>query len=79
MFKCVLKWNLPISSDFSFIIINVKTLLNFEKEWCTLIMKNDVWKKNLSYDSCFEYAKGLLKHYQFASSFQEWSFINNET
>jgi hypothetical protein len=29
------KWNLPIWSAFAFIIINVKAVLNFEKEWCT--------------------------------------------
>jgi hypothetical protein len=23
--------------------------------------------------------KGLLKHYQFASSFEQWNFINNGT
>jgi hypothetical protein len=45
MFKCVLKRNLPISSGFSFIIINVKTLFNFEKAWCTFDEEKGCFKK----------------------------------
>jgi len=69
MFKCVFKWNLTFSNDFSFIIINVKTLFNFEKEWYTFDKKKDVWKIKPSCDKCLKHAKGLLKHYQFASIF----------
>ncbi len=29
--------------------------------------------------NCFEHAKGLLKHHQFASSFEKWNFISNGT
>jgi len=36
-------------------------------------------KKKSSCHSCFEHAKGLLKHYQFASSFEQWNLINNGT
>jgi hypothetical protein len=34
--------------------------------------KKDVWKKKSSYHSCFEHARRLFKHYQFASSFEQW-------
>jgi hypothetical protein len=79
MFKCVFKWNLSISSVFAFIIINVKTLFNFEKEWCTFDKEKRYFKKIPSYDSCLEHAKGLLKHHQFTTSFDQWNFINNGT
>jgi hypothetical protein len=39
--------NLPISSVFSFIVINVKVLLNFEKEWCTFDKKNKMKNKTI--------------------------------
>jgi hypothetical protein len=29
--------------------------------------------------NCFEHAKVLLKYHQFASNFEQWNFINNET
>jgi hypothetical protein len=45
MFKCILKWKNPISSAFDFIIINVKTLFNFEKEWCTFDKEKGCLKK----------------------------------
>ncbi len=35
-----------------------------------LIRKKNVWKNNHSH-SCFEHAKGILKHDQFASSFEQ--------
>ncbi len=57
------------------IIINVKILFNFEKEWCTFDKEKNVWKKNHCLN-CFEHAKGLLKHHQFASSFEQWNFIS---
>jgi len=78
MFKCVFKWNLPILNVFTFIIINVKTF-NFEKEWGSFDKEKGCLKKKSSCHSCFEHAKGLLKHYQFASSFEQWNLINNGT
>jgi hypothetical protein len=79
MFKCVFKNNLPISSATAFTIINVKTFFNFEKEWCTFDEEKGCLKKKPSCDNCFKHAKGLLKHHQFASSFEQWNFINHET
>jgi len=62
---------------FFFIIINVKTLFNFEKEWYTFDKEKECLKKKPSCDHYLEYAKGLSKHYQFASIFDQWNFINN--
>jgi hypothetical protein len=34
-------------------------------------------KRKPSCDNRLEHVKQLLKHYQFASSFEQWNFINN--
>jgi hypothetical protein len=64
---------LPISNDFDFIIINVKILFNFEKGWCKFDKKKECLKKKKKNHcvNCFENTKGLLKHHQFASSFEQ--------
>jgi hypothetical protein len=36
-----------------------------------------MFEKKPSCDNCFKYAKGLLKHHQFASNFEQWNFIND--
>jgi hypothetical protein len=51
-----------------------KTLFNFEKEWCTFDMEKKGIRTKPSCDCCLEHAKGLLKHHQFASSFEQWNF-----
>jgi len=79
MFKCVLKWILSISSAFSFILITTKIISNFEKEWCTFDKEKWHLKRKTIVHNCFEHKKGLLKHHQFASSFEQWNFISNET
>ncbi len=35
-------------------------------------------KKKTIVHSYFEHAKGLSKHYQFSSNFEQWNFISNE-
>ncbi len=45
MFKWVIKIIFISSSPFALLIINVKILSNFQKDWCTFGRKNDVWKK----------------------------------
>jgi len=62
---------------FFFIIINVKTLFNFEKELCTFDKEKGCLKRKPNCDSCFKYVKVLLKHHQFASNFEQWNFIND--
>jgi hypothetical protein len=37
-----------------------------------------VWKKYYC-DGCFVHVKWPLKHHQFASSFEQWNFISNQT
>jgi hypothetical protein len=48
------------SSPFAFLIINVKILSNFQKEWCTFGRKKKTFEKKkdhpLSRLDCFEYA-----------------------
>jgi hypothetical protein len=46
------------------------------KNGAHLIRKKGIWKK-IDYINCFEHAKGLLKHHQFAWSFKQWNFICN--
>jgi hypothetical protein len=54
---------------FLIIIINVKALFNFEKEWGTFDKEKRRLKKRKSCHGCFEHAKRLLKHYQFAQRY----------
>ncbi len=55
---------------FYIIIIHVKALFNFEKEWNTFDKEKKLLKKKSSSHSCFEHAKGLLKRYQFAQRYK---------
>jgi hypothetical protein len=82
MFKYVLNWILSIPSVLIyFIIINVKILSNFEKEWCIVDKeKNTFDKKKTIVHSHFELAKMTFKtSCQFASNFEQWNFISNGT
>jgi hypothetical protein len=57
------KNNLHQSSLFALLIINVKILSNFQKEWCTFGRKKTFEKKKecpFSRFECFEHAKTLL-------------------
>jgi hypothetical protein len=45
VFKLVIKIIFINSSHFALIIINVKILSNFQKEWWAFGRKKDVWKK----------------------------------
>ncbi len=44
VFKWVIKKKIISSSPFA-LLINLKILSNFQKEWCTFGRKKDVWKK----------------------------------
>ncbi len=66
-FKCFFYKKLSMLKSFS-------TLRNNNAH---LIRRKDIWKKIVQ--SCFEHAKRFLKHHQFASSFEQWNFISNET
>ncbi len=52
------------SSSFSFLIINVKILSNFQNEWCILGRKKKHLKKNKNYPllkfECFEHANNIF-------------------
>ncbi len=44
-----------------------------------LFLKKFLKKKKKNHCvNCFEDTKGLLKHHQFASSFEQWNFISNQ-
>jgi hypothetical protein len=63
----VFEWSIKIifisSSPFALLIINVKILSNFQKEWCTFGRKK-TFEKNKDYSfsrfECFEHAKTFL-------------------
>jgi len=62
-----------LSSPFAFIIITVKIISNFENEGCTFDKEKGCLekKKKTIVHSYFEHAKGLSKHYQFSSNFEQ--------
>jgi hypothetical protein len=75
MFKCVFKWILPISSVF-LIIINVKILFNFEKEWCTFDKEKKRSKKKPLLQLLWT-CKSTLETSSICIKF--WKFISNGT
>jgi hypothetical protein len=62
VFKWVIKTIFINSSSFAFLLINVKILSNFQKEWCTISRKK-TFEKNKDYPllrfECFEHAKKI--------------------
>ncbi len=52
-----------INCPFALLLINVKILFNFQKEWCTFGRKKGGWRKKeclfLKFQ-CFEYAKNIF-------------------
>jgi len=64
----VLKWVMKTifinSNPFAFLIINVKILSNFQKEWCSFGRKKKMFEKKKNYPhlkfKCFEHAKKKL-------------------
>jgi hypothetical protein len=66
VFKWIIKKKFINSSPFAFIIINVKILSNFQKEWCTFGRKKEHLKKTkIVYSSSFV---SNLEHVSFAIS-----------
>jgi hypothetical protein len=57
-------------------MINIDMVSNFEKESCTFDKGIMTFEKT-NCPICFELAKGLLKHHQFASNFENRNFVNN--
>jgi hypothetical protein len=60
VFKLVIKNNFISSNVFALLIINVKILSNFQKEWCTFCREKEMFEKNKDYPfckfECFEHA-----------------------
>jgi len=64
------------SSPFALIIINVKILSNFQKEWCTISRKKDVEKNK---DCPFSKLSAFMqKHFWFILNFEHVNFVINE-
>jgi hypothetical protein len=76
----VFKWGIKIifisSSPFAFLIINVKILSNFQKEWCTFGRKKDLKKTRIVHSWGLD-ALNMQKHFWFVSNFEHVNFAIN--
>jgi hypothetical protein len=78
VFKWVIKTNFINSNLFALLIINVKILSNFQKEWCTFGKK----KRRLKKKTKIVHFRGLnalnmQKHFLFVSNFEHVNFAIN--
>ncbi len=62
----------------AFLIINVKILFNFQKEWCTFGRKKGCLKKTKIVHFQGLSALNMQKHFWFVSSFEHVNFAINE-
>jgi len=78
----VLKWIINISfmssSPFALLIINLKILSNFQKEWCTFGKRKDVWKKHGLTNLEVWVFWTCNFFFWFLSSFEHVKFVINE-
>jgi hypothetical protein len=81
----VLKWVIKTifisSNPFVILIINVKILSNFQKEWCTFGRKKGHLKKTRTvhfWGLNTLNALNMQKHFWFVSSFEHVNFATNE-
>jgi hypothetical protein len=74
VFKWVIKTNFINISPFAFLIINIKILANFQKEWCIFDRKKVVWRKTKIVHSWSLNAVNMQKHFLFVSSFEDVKF-----
>jgi hypothetical protein len=61
--KCVINMNFINLNSFCLLIMKIKILFNFEKEWCTFDMEKKCLKKEdcpQAKIECFKHVKGLL-------------------
>ncbi len=77
VFKWIIKVVFITSSLFSLLIINVKILSNFQKEWCTFDFKKKRLKKTMIIHSWGLSALNMQKHFLFVSSFEHVNFAIN--
>jgi hypothetical protein len=71
------KKNFISSSPFALLIINVKILFNFYKEWCTFDKKKGHLKITRIVNSQGLSALNMQKHFWFVSSFEHVNFAVN--
>jgi hypothetical protein len=75
-FKYVLKMNFKNFKFFLLINQYLNPWASFERNGAHSIQKKNAWKQQNIIHTCFEHAKGLLKHHQFASSFEHWNLVH---
>jgi hypothetical protein len=74
--KWVIKTILISSSPFALLIINVKILSNFQKEWCTFGRKKRSLKNTRTFVHLWALnALNMQKHFLFLSSFEHVNFV----
>ncbi len=75
--KWIIKKKIISSSLFLLLIINVKILSNFQKEWCTFGRKKRCLKKKRTIHSWGLDALNIQKHFWFVPSFEHVDFAIN--
>jgi hypothetical protein len=78
VFKLIIKKKFISSNHFSLLIINVRFLFNFQKEWCTFGRKNNVWKKKRIVTFKVWVLSACKKKKQIVSIFEHMNFAINE-
>jgi hypothetical protein len=78
VFKWVIKIIFISSNPFALLIINVKILFNFQKEWCTSWRKKWHLKKTKTVHFWSLNALNMQKHFLFVSSFEHVNFAINK-
>jgi len=74
----LLKKKIINSSPFAFLIINVKILSNFQKEWCTFGRKKRHLPKTKTIHFRGLSALNMQKQFWFVSSFEHVNFVNSK-
>jgi hypothetical protein len=77
VFKWFIKTIFIISSPFALLIINIKILSNFQKEWCTFGKNKGHLKKTRTIHSWGLNALNMQKHFSFVSIFEHVKFLIN--
>jgi hypothetical protein len=78
VFKWVIKIIFISLGPFAFLIINVKILSNFQKEWCTFGRKKRHLKQTRIVHSRGLSALNMQTHFLFVSSFEHVKLINGK-
>ncbi len=75
--KSIIKIIFISSSPFALLVINVKILSNFQKQWCTFVRKKRGLKKIRTIHSWGLSVLNMQKHFWFVSNFEHINFAIN--